>query len=779
MPDEQLPTCSLVIVAFNAAHHLAPCLNSLAALDYPSDRYEVIVVDNGSTDETLELLGESYSWVRVLPQGRNLGFAEANDVGAEASGFDCVAPVNADMHFPRDWLREMVRHYDPEGGVPCVSSLILDWDGSHVDFAGGLLNWAGHGNQVGYGRPVGTVHLEDGRELLFPCGGAMLIERELFLDVGGFDPSYFIYFEDVDLGWRLRLFGHRTVLAATARAYHRGHGTTSEFRTFQVKTLYERNALRTLIKNLGSPAIDRVLPGALLLLAKRAADAARHEGEVPRLSLAHLHAAGDLVAELDVLLERRRQVQARRVVADDEILPLFRRPFQPSPRDDDPYLKALVQVVHGLRLDRVFDRRPATRVVVVGYDRVGQRMAGPAVRSWEIAAAWAQSVPVVFASEWKVEREPPSGVSVEWFASPAELERLVEEADVVLVHGHAVERFPFLRRVRALRVVDLYDPWLLENLENQRSFPPLEGDWIVRRDVDVQRELLDIGDFFVCASERQRDYWLGMLSARGRLDGAAAESDPTFRSLIDVVPYGCPDERPQAAPVLKGVHPQVPDDAFLLLWGGGTWDWFDPLTVLDAFTRAHEHLPNARLYFMGLELPDRGVPAQRVAHELRTRATELGVAGDSVLFGDWVPYDERGAYLAGADVGVLATRPLAEVRLAFRSRLLDHFWAGLPTIMTGGDTLADLVEREQAGIVCAPGDTGALTSAILALAQDPQLRNAMAANAAGLADRFRWRAAVRPLRRITEEPWRWTETRRNRPDPTSLAGADPRNMVST
>jgi len=536
-PDEQLPTCSLVIVAFNAAHHLPTCLNSLAALDYPSERYEVIVVDNGSTDGTHELLTESYSWVRLLPQGRNLGFAEANNVGAEASAFDCIAPVNADMRFPRDWLREMVRHYDPAGGVPCVSSLILDWDGSHVDFAGGLLNWAGHGNQVGYGRPVAAVDLEDGRELLFPCGGAMLIERELFLDVGGFDPSYFIYFEDVDLGWRLRLFGHRTVLAATAKAHHRGHGTTSEFRTFQVKTLYERNALRTLIKNLGAPAIDRVLPGALLLLAKRAADASGPAADVPRLSLAHLHAAGDLVAELDVLLERRRQVQARRVVADDEILPLFRRPFQPSPRDDDPYLNALVQVVHGLRLDRVFHRRPATRVVVVGYDRVGPGMTEPALRSWELAAAWAQSFPVVFASEWRVERDAPSGVEMTRFASAEGLQRLVEEADVVLVHGQAVERFPFLRRVRAVRIVDLYDPSLLENLEDQRSFPHLEGGRIARRDVEVQRQLLDTGDFFVCASVRERDYWLGMLSARGRLDGAAAEEDPMFRNLIDVVPF--------------------------------------------------------------------------------------------------------------------------------------------------------------------------------------------------------------------------------------------------
>jgi glycosyltransferase involved in cell wall biosynthesis len=375
-------------------------------------------------------------------------------------------------------------------------------------------------------------------------------------------------------------------------------------------------------------------------------------------------------------------------------------------------------------------------------------------------------VPVVLASEQEIGRSAV-GVETVRFEGEQGLRRLVEESDVVVLQGHAVERWPLLRSARALKVVDLYDPWLLENLENQRSHDRLTGDWIVRRDVDVQRELLEIGDFFVCASERQRDYWLGMLSARGRLDRATYEADPSLRRLIDVLPYGCPEQPPEPGPALKGVHPQVPADAFLVLWGGGTWDWFDPLSVLEAFARLHKELPQARLYFMGLQLPDSHTQPQRVAAQLRARSGELGL-DDSVVFGDWVAYDQRGAYLLEADVGILATRPLAEIRLAFRSRLLDHFWAGLPTIATGGDTLTELIEHEQAGIICAPGDTDALTTALQRLAHDPDLRHQMSQNASRLAADYHWPDVIQPLRNLTQQPWHWHTLRTHRATPVSL-----------
>jgi hypothetical protein len=768
-----LPTVTVVLVNYNGREHLPACLDSLAKLDYAGS-HEVVVVDNDSTDGSVELIEQRYPDVRVLAQKTNLGFAEGNNVAARASSSECLALLNTDMAVEPDWLTELVAAYAPGEGYRCVAGVILDWSGERLDFADGVVNYYGFGEQVGFDRPLSDVAIHDGRELLFACGGSMLVQRDAYLAVGGFDPEYFAYFEDVDLGWRLWLAGHRVRLAARARVRHRHHGTSGGMPSYQRRLLYERNALRTLVKNLDEPNVWRLLSAALLLLSERArvlTGSQREEYDLgssvreptetlQREGVAALHAVGDLVDDLGRLMEQRAAVQALRRRSDAEIFELFGRPFLPLGTAAPSFADAMASVTEALGLDALFERRRATHVVVVAYDAIGRRMAGPAARCWELSRALARHVRVTIASPTPVELEAP-GVEIARFGSGDELHRLVQEADVVLVHGHSVEQHPFLARVAALRVVDLYDPWLFENLEHQRRHPPGDAAWMLARDVEVQGELLDVGDFFVCASERQRDYWLGMLSARGRLDRDAYAADPTLRLLIDIVPYGCPDEPPKPGPpVLRGVHPQIPPDAFLVVWSGGTWEWFDPLLLLEAFAAVSREEPRARLYFMGLELRDRGVPPQRVARQLVERAEELGLAGRTVIFGDWVPYDERGAHLLEADVGVVVARPLAESRLAFRSRLLDHFWAGLPTVTTCGDTLAGLVEAEGAGLAVEPGDGTALQAALLRLAREPELRASLSERAGALADRYRWSTAVAPLIAVCEQPWRWQKRRR-------------------
>ena len=104
---------------------------------------------------------------------------------------------------------------------------MLDWTGERVDFAGGLLNFYGHAFQHLYGAPASAAADLHVRPTLFACGGAMAVRRDVFLAAGGFDETYFAFFEDVDLGWRLWLHGHAVALAPRAIAYHRGHATAS------------------------------------------------------------------------------------------------------------------------------------------------------------------------------------------------------------------------------------------------------------------------------------------------------------------------------------------------------------------------------------------------------------------------------------------------------------------------------------------------------------------------------------------------------------------------
>ena len=200
-----LPSVSILLVNFNGRDHLGPCLESIAALDYPSDLIETILVDNASSDGSLDLLASTYPWVKVLPQDTNLGFAPAVNLGAASGSGDVVALINNDMRVDPGWMRAMVAAYDPAEGFVCVAGTILDWDGEHLDFGGATINFHGFGHQPGFGTPIADANIVDGRVLPFACGGSMLVSRDVFVELGGFDPEFFAYFEDVDFGWRLQV----------------------------------------------------------------------------------------------------------------------------------------------------------------------------------------------------------------------------------------------------------------------------------------------------------------------------------------------------------------------------------------------------------------------------------------------------------------------------------------------------------------------------------------------------------------------------------------------
>lgn len=410
-----------------------------------------------------------------------------------------------------------------------------------------------------------------------------------------------------------------------------------------------------------------------------------------------------------------------------------------------------------------------TKLLVIAYDKIGERMAGPGVRSWEIAKALAPDCDVTVASATPIGRSA-EGVTTVHAPTEAQMKVQVDRADVILVQGLAYRRYACLHHTRAILVVDLYDPWVLENLEQHAVLGERACTEHLLADADVQNELVDAGDVFICASERQRDYWLGMLTSRGKLDHSAWLDDAELRTLIDVVPYGAPSDPPATGAALKGVHPSVGIDDTVLLWSGGAWQWFDPLLVVDAFAEAVKSAPSLRLYFMGLAMQG-SVPAMPIAEQLHQRARELELHTSHIIFGDWVPYDERGAVLAEADAAVLATRRSVEARLAFRSRLLDHFWVGLPTITTPGDVLAELVGDEAAGIIVPLGDKDAMVDAMLRIAAGGESVETMRRNARGLADRFRWSDNVEPLRRIALDPERVQKRRASSIEHLELVGA--------
>ena len=310
-----LPTVSIVIATWNGRTLLEPCLASIAGVDYPADALDVVVVDNGSKDDTVAWLAREHPAVRVLQNADNLGFAAASNQGADAAAGDVVAFVNNDVRLDPAWLRPLVEALGDDG-VRAVGSRILDWDGRRYDFDGGAMSFDGHGVSPRHGHPYAPGAAECPSPTLFACGAAMAVERTAFLDAGGFDADYFAYFEDVDLGWRLWVQGARVLHVPQSVAFHRHHG--SGIGSDRHLRLLERNALVSLVKNYDDANLARVEPAALALLQARAAAAAAYEETL-----------AEFQAERAALDAKRAQVQGRRARPDDEILPLFREPFRP------------------------------------------------------------------------------------------------------------------------------------------------------------------------------------------------------------------------------------------------------------------------------------------------------------------------------------------------------------------------------------------------------------------------------------------------------------------
>jgi len=266
--QQELPAISVLVLNFNGLKHLEPCFSSLLQLDYPADKLELVLVDNHSSDGSVEFMQAHFPSVKIICHPQNYGFSKGNNLGAEQVQGKFVAFLNNDMRVDGRWLIELVQPLLRTPDVICAGSKILSWNGEYIDFAGSAANILGHGFQEGWGEPPEAYGEE--KLILAPCGGAMLIDRQVFLQVGGFDEDFFAYFEDIDLGWRLWVMGYQVAYAPRSIAYHVHHAWWGSVSSAKTTVLYERNALWTMFKNYDEETLHRILPMALLLYLRRA-----------------------------------------------------------------------------------------------------------------------------------------------------------------------------------------------------------------------------------------------------------------------------------------------------------------------------------------------------------------------------------------------------------------------------------------------------------------------------------------------------------------------------
>jgi GT2 family glycosyltransferase len=249
---------SIVIPNWNGKRFMAGVLDSLREQTYA--QVEIIVIDNGSKDGSVEFIKECYPEVKLYCFETNTGFAPAVNRGIRESQGEFIALINNDTVVDPRWTAELVkaaaRH--PECGSFGCKMLAFD-DRTLLDGVGDGYRRGGLPGRIGH-REKDTGRFDEERYILGACGGAALYRRSLFLDIGLFDDDYFAYLEDVDIGLRAQSAGYKCYYVPTALIYHLGCGTTGSGYSPLVVKLSAQNNFNTIVKNIPFPLLLKFLP---------------------------------------------------------------------------------------------------------------------------------------------------------------------------------------------------------------------------------------------------------------------------------------------------------------------------------------------------------------------------------------------------------------------------------------------------------------------------------------------------------------------------------------
>ena len=307
--------------------------------------------------------------------------------------------------------------------------------------------------------------------------------------------------------------------------------------------------------------------------------------------------------------------------------------------------------------------------------------------------------------------------------TPESLLETSRRSDVAVVQGHVANAF-FQHAEPIPTVIDLYDPFIIENLHYFAE----RGAEVFRHDHATLMNSLARGDFFLCASEAQRMFYLGALLAAGRLNPELFENDPELQSLLAIAPFGVPPSQPPTA------NRQPLDILF-----GGIYDWYDPIAAIEAVAL----VPRATLTFTHHPNPDltpQGKLGEAMEHARRKQY-------DFVRFEPWAPYEQRAAFFARFSLALITFPRSLETDLSMRTRIYDYLWCGLPIVTSSAPGTDEILARYDCGIVVDEESPRAFADAILRVDRERMQRGAKR-----FVDDHQWDRTLVPLRAFVREP---------------------------
>jgi glycosyltransferase involved in cell wall biosynthesis len=395
------------------------------------------------------------------------------------------------------------------------------------------------------------------------------------------------------------------------------------------------------------------------------------------------------------------------------------------------------------------------KILIISYDIVGRKMAGPGIRYYEFAKELSDIGEIILAVPNECDL-PTVNFKIKRYnhEDPESLKPIIVDVDVIIIQGYILYFFPFLKFFEGKVVVDLYNPFQFESLEMFSSRGIGERLRIATNNLATIKSQLQLGDFFICASEKQRDFWLGMLSSIGRINPRTYDHDRTLRKLIDIVPFGIQSEKPKhTKKVMKGVLENINLHDKVVLWGGGMWNWLDPITPIKAMVEICKRRKDINLVFLGVEHPDPRLPHMKKASEAVDLSKKMGLYNKNIFFNKWVSYEDRQNFLLESDIGISAHPPHIETRFSFRTRMLDYIWANLPIITTEGDWSGELVEKNHLGKVIYYNDYLGWARAIIDMIDNTTIYSNYKRNVYKQVNNYVWSNVVKPLKEYLKEPY--------------------------
>lgn len=377
-------------------------------------------------------------------------------------------------------------------------------------------------------------------------------------------------------------------------------------------------------------------------------------------------------------------------------------------------------------------------------------ISGPGIRIFEIAKSLQKKGHKVTIAEKGNEKEHQKSKIklIPWNKNL--LKKINNKYDVAILEPWNDE-IDFLEAIKNIpTIVDLYSPILLEHAKFCSKKTKYESyfkggvvDYFFDDVIMNLSRVIMQGDFFICANDKQKDYYIGMLNLLGIIN-----PETYSKEIISIVPFGIESRNPDKS--LKGLDIKKSKKDKLILWPGGIFPWLDAETVVKAMQILEKKHPKIKLVFVGANNPFDSYFTQKEYEKVKELAEELGLLNSNVFFHEWIPYNEREMMYNEAEIAIVLGREGFENDISNRTRIIDCLWGEIPVITSPNSSTSEIIERNDVGVISE--DAKDLSDKILSLSQDKKKMSVIKSNIKNFKKELEWEKVIEPIEDFCSNP---------------------------